>query len=68
MAPDGSDRGPWSSGILAFSGRDALRLLLAQGVQHRGWHRLWVPDYFCQHVAAALVRPDLEQLFQVCRL
>ena len=23
---------------------------------------MWVPDYFCQHVVAAMQRPDLEML------
>ncbi len=50
---------PWSAGLLLFSGRDALRLILEHGVRERGWRRLWVPEYFCQHVIAALVRPDL---------
>jgi hypothetical protein len=53
---------PWSSGVLVSSGRDALRLALDIGVRKRGWRRLWVPEYYCQHVAAALVRPDLELL------
>jgi hypothetical protein len=53
---------PWSGGLLLFSGRDALRLVLRIGVTRRGWRRLWVPDYFCQHVVAAMVRPDLEML------
>jgi hypothetical protein len=51
---------PWSPGLLVSSGRDALRLVLALGVQQRGWLRLWVPEYYCQHVMAALVRPGLE--------
>jgi hypothetical protein len=50
---------PWSRGLLLFSGRDALRLVLRTGATRRGWRRLWVPDYFCQHVVAATVRPDL---------
>jgi hypothetical protein len=61
-APQETEPAPWSSGLLVFSGRDALRLLLRHGVEARGWHRLWVPEYYCQHVAAALVRPDLELL------
>ena len=61
-APEGAEPGSWSSGLLIFSGRDALRLLLAQGVEHRGWHRLWVPDFYCQHVTTALLRPGLEVL------
>jgi hypothetical protein len=53
---------PWDNGLLLFSGRDALRLVLELGVVRHGWRRLWVPDYYCQHVVAALVRPDLELL------
>lgn len=51
---------PWSAGRLLLSGRDALRLLLAEGVRRRGWRRLWVPEYLCQQVVAALARPGLE--------
>jgi len=61
-APLLSEEAPWASGLLVFSGRDALRLLLRHGAEDRGWRRLWIPDYFCQHVAAALVRPGLELL------
>lgn len=53
---------PWEHGLLLFSGRDALRLVLSHGAARRGWRRLWVPDYFCQHVIAAMVRPDIEML------
>jgi hypothetical protein len=62
--PEGPRSGevPWSCGLLLFSGRDALRLVLAMGAAERGWRRLWVPDYFCQHVLAAMQRPDLEML------
>jgi len=62
--PEGPRSGdvPWSRGLLLFSGRDALRLVLRTGATRRGWRRLWVPDYFCQHVVAAMVRPDLEML------
>ena len=58
--PGDSPAVPWTSGLLLSSGRDALRLALAVGVGRRGWRRLWVPEYFCQHVVAALVRPGLE--------
>ena len=51
---------PWASGLLLSSGRDALRLVLSTGMRSRGWRRLWVPEYFCQQVTAALVRPGLE--------
>lgn len=60
LSPERAEAAPWSSGQLVFSGRDALRLLLRHGVEDRGWRRLWVPEYYCQHVAAALVRPGLE--------
>jgi hypothetical protein len=51
---------PWRSGRLVFSGRDALRLLLDHGARRRGWRRLWVPDFFCQEVVAAMRHPRLE--------
>lgn len=58
-----STRVPWDAdGRLVFSGRDALRLVLGTGIARHGWRRLWVPEYFCQHVVAALCRPDLELL------
>ncbi|WP_242395241.1 hypothetical protein [Anaeromyxobacter oryzisoli] len=47
---------PWAPGLLVSSGRDALRLLLAHGVREQGWRRLWVPDYSCQDVLAALLQ------------
>jgi hypothetical protein len=53
---------PWDGGLLLFSGRDALRMVLELGVTRHGWRRVWVPEYYCQHVVAALVRPDLELL------
>lgn len=58
--PGGAGPVPWASGLLVSSGRDALRLALELGVQERGWRRLWVPEFFCQHVTAALARPGLE--------
>lgn len=57
-----SEPAPWDGGLLLFSGRDALRLVSQLGVARHGWRRLWVPEYFCQHVVAALVRSDLELL------
>lgn len=60
--PEANTPIPWSSGLLVSSGRDALRLVLSVGVRRRGWRRLWVPEYYCQQVAAALVRPGLELL------
>lgn len=51
---------PWSTGRLLSSGRDALRMALALGVRDFGWRRLWVPDYFCQEVVAALIQTGLE--------
>lgn len=53
---------PWSSGVQLSSGRDALRLAFDVGVENLGWRRLWVPEYFCQQVVAALVRPGLDLL------
>ena len=58
--PGRAEARPWSSGLLLFSGRDALRLLLDHGVRERGWQRLWVPEYYCQHTVAVFVRPELE--------
>ena len=56
-----ADPVPWASGgLLLSSGRDALRLVLSTGMRRRGWRRLWVPQYFCQVVTAALVTPGLE--------
>lgn len=47
---------PWrDSGLLLGSGRDAIRLLLNYGMAHRGWLRLWIPEYFCQEIAEAIL-------------
>jgi hypothetical protein len=51
---------PWRRGRFLFSGRDALRLLLDHGAVQRGWRRLWVPDYFCQTVVAAMRHPRID--------
>jgi len=51
---------PWSGGRLLSSGRDAFRMALAAGSLTLGWRRLWVPEYFCQHVVAALLLSGLE--------
>jgi hypothetical protein len=59
-APGVNTAVPWSSGLLLSSGRDALRLALGVGLRERGWRRLWVPEYYCQDVVAALVLPGLE--------
>jgi hypothetical protein len=58
--PGDSPLVPWSAGRLLSSGRDALRMALALGSQAHGWRRLWVPDYFCQHVVASLLLSGLE--------
>ena len=50
---------PWDRGVLAFSGRDAFRLLIGHGVRTLGWRRLWVPTYFCQRVVASLAGDGL---------
>lgn len=48
---------PWEpGGVLAGSGRDALRLILEQ----RHWKRLWVPSYFCEDVLRVLLRCPVE--------
>lgn len=59
-APARASSAPWRDGRLLFSGRDALRLLLDHGARRRGWRRLWVPDYFCQIVLAAMRHPRLD--------
>lgn len=47
---------PWSDkGLLFGSGRDAFRSLICFGQHNRGWKRLWIPSYFCQEVASALM-------------
>ena len=51
---------PWPAGQLLSSGRDALRVALAVGARDFGWRRLWVPDYFCQQVVAALAQTGFE--------
>jgi hypothetical protein len=53
-APAPAKARPWASGLLLYSGREALRLLAEHGARRRGWRRLWLPDYFCQDVVAAL--------------
>ena len=45
---------PWDKGILLGTGRDALRLLLEEGLLSLGWKRLWIPNYFCDEVVAAI--------------
>lgn len=53
--PAPADISPWDDGGLLYgSGRDAMLALLQHGRATRGWKRLWLPDYFCQEVAAAL--------------
>ncbi len=51
---------PWDGGTCFSTGRDALRQVARIGVEARGWRRLWVPDYFCQHVTSALQRTGIE--------
>jgi hypothetical protein len=51
---------PWPAGRLLSSGRDAFRMALRLGGRAYRWRRLWVPDYFCQQVAAALARTGIE--------
>ncbi len=46
---------PWREPIvLAGSGRDAIRCLLAHGIARRGWRRIWMPTYFCQDVLSSI--------------
>jgi hypothetical protein len=52
---------PWGQEYLDFAcGRDAFHSILSHGRQKRGWKRLLVPAYYCQHVVASLMRSDLE--------
>jgi hypothetical protein len=60
FAPGEAPLVPWSTGSLVSSGRDALRMTLAVGARAHGWRHLWVPDYFCQQVVAALAQTGLE--------
>ena len=56
-------RHPWDGASrLLGSGRDALRAVLAEGRDHRGLKRLWVPSFFCQEVVAALLTEGLPVL------
>lgn len=59
-SPGTSQKVPWSGGRVLSSGRDALRMALAVGAADFGWRRLWVPDFFCQQVVAALVETVYE--------
>lgn len=46
---------PWiGAGVLFGSGRDALRGLICHGMRIRGWHRIWVPTYYCQEVLESM--------------
>ncbi len=50
----------WPAGAELFgSGRDAMRFVLRVGRERHGWSRLFVPDYFCQEVIAALATERL---------
>lgn len=54
---------PWgTAGAHHGSGRDALRAVMADGRDHRGWRRLWVPSFFCQEVVASLLLEGLPVL------
>lgn len=57
-----SGHNPWDAGACWLgSGRAALVEVLRRGVDELGWTRLWLPDYFCQDVVAAMVQvPGLE--------
>ena len=52
---------PWKSdGLLFGSGRDAIKSILVFGMASMGWRRLWVPAYFCQKVAGALIQTGID--------
>ncbi len=46
-------------GMIVGSGRVALGLVVANGIRHRGWQRLWVPSYFCEDVVDYLKGLDI---------
>lgn len=52
---------PWQLNECLYmgSGRDAIRLLLSYGIEHRGWLRLWVPGYFCQEVVESILSTSI---------
>jgi len=61
--PSGGAAHPWEPACVCFgSGRDALRALMADGREHRGWRRMWVPSYYCQVVVASILGEGLEIL------
>jgi len=45
---------------LFATGRDALGSLIEYGKKTRGWKRIWMPSYNCQHVVAAVALIDIE--------
>lgn len=45
---------------LFATGRDALGCLIEHGMKTRGWKRIWMPNYNCQHVVAAVSLIDIE--------
>ena len=49
---------PWGArpATLWGSGRDAMRALLRWGRKERGWRRVLVPSFLCEHVVGALGR------------
>lgn len=52
---------PWrETAVYTGSGRDAIRLLLTDGMAQRGWRRLWVPSYFCQEVVSSISSSGIE--------
>ena len=52
---------PLPDGARLFgSGRIALGELLEWGFRSRGWHRLWVPSYYCEDVVQSLRRSRVQ--------
>lgn len=45
------------------SGRDSLALLVAYGVEHRGWQQIFLPTYYCEDVAPRLRGTGVEVLW-----
>lgn len=63
FARRGSPAHPWQTGGVFYgSGRDALRALMTDGRDHRGWRRMWIPSFFCQEVVGSILRQGLEIL------
>lgn len=45
---------------LYATGRDAIGCLIQYGIVKRGWKRIWMPSYNCQHVVASVALINIE--------